>query len=445
MNRGHFLAEQRKRKGLSQNDIAFRLGYTPQLVSLWEANKAVPDLSIISKYASILGVDLEGFIECKNKRDNTRCDYLEFDIQQFSINLKYQRVKNNFIQSDLAKRTLVNKKTVGSWEQGSSTPNLMHFISLCNLLKLSYDELYFAFLEQENEHRKPLHKKRTFIPIFLPILVVVSVSGTTTALIAIDNARQANNKPMFTTSSVTDSTESIESIESYEDSESISSSEESEHDSTGSESHSNESETESIESIEESGRESTGAESHSSESESGESTYLDYWVMDWGTHWHETTTPGKRVDCEAHIFEEDTVNDVKRCTVCGTTDANFDSSISVMGATGDDGNNVMSRAAFEDINVEVNATEDIYYLTGVLFKIFNDDFTYVRTVEIEIPGLILFNGEGSHGVFTITAEYLESIEELKTAHNFNLSLVSVFIGHVLECSITNVFDYIITD
>lgn len=67
MNRGSFLIKQRNKVGLTQADIADKLGYSSQLVSLWEKDKAVPDLSIISQYASILGIDLKGFIDCKDR------------------------------------------------------------------------------------------------------------------------------------------------------------------------------------------------------------------------------------------------------------------------------------------------------------------------------------------------------------------------------------------
>lgn len=58
MDRGKFLTERRIAKGLSQAQVADLLGYSPQSVSQWENNKGIPDLSIFSKYANILGVDL---------------------------------------------------------------------------------------------------------------------------------------------------------------------------------------------------------------------------------------------------------------------------------------------------------------------------------------------------------------------------------------------------
>ena len=182
MNRGQFLTDRRLAKGLSQSYIAEELGYSPQTISQWENDKGLPELSVISKYASILGIDLAGFILCKNQRLNSRSDVLNFDIAKFAANLKFIRKKNNLLQSDVAKKLLVNTKTVGSWEKGLSTPTLSNFVGLCSYLKLSYDELYFAYVTNETIKQKPIHKKRIFLPIILPIFISVSAAGTTTAV-----------------------------------------------------------------------------------------------------------------------------------------------------------------------------------------------------------------------------------------------------------------------
>ena len=54
-----FLVDRRNELGLLQSDIADALGYTNQLVSLWETGKSIPSLDVWGKYASLLKV---GFI-----------------------------------------------------------------------------------------------------------------------------------------------------------------------------------------------------------------------------------------------------------------------------------------------------------------------------------------------------------------------------------------------
>lgn len=57
MIKGEFLYQKRIERGLSQAQVASELGYSVQLISLWESGKNVPSITILAKYASILGVD----------------------------------------------------------------------------------------------------------------------------------------------------------------------------------------------------------------------------------------------------------------------------------------------------------------------------------------------------------------------------------------------------
>ena len=60
-----FLYERRIEAGLSQSDVANVLGYSVQLVSMWESGKNAPSLHVLGKYASLLQIDLEGIIYSK--------------------------------------------------------------------------------------------------------------------------------------------------------------------------------------------------------------------------------------------------------------------------------------------------------------------------------------------------------------------------------------------
>ena len=198
MKRGSFLFDLRNKKGLSQSDVANKLGYTPQLVSLWEKDRAIPDLSIISKYASLLGIDLEGFINCKEQKKNDNCVNRSFDIKKFSTNLRYLRKKNNLFQSDLATKLGVNVKTIVYWENGSSIPSIDNFLTLCEVFKTSFDELYFVYKEESVIQDKK--KRNLFLPIFLPIVITLAIGGTATGIVVGVNQRNKNNNIVSTSS-----------------------------------------------------------------------------------------------------------------------------------------------------------------------------------------------------------------------------------------------------
>ena len=191
MKRHTFLVKQRLRVGLSQADVADKLGYSAQLVSLWEKGKAVPDLSVASAYASILKVDLDGFINCKNHHSNANCDKHVFDIEQFATFFRFLRKDKKLLQSEIARKCRTNIKTISSWENGFSTPSIDNFKKLCLMFHVSYDQFYFA--NNNKIQPVPLKRKKIFIPIFVPIIVVISVAGVGTGVtIRMNENRKAN-------------------------------------------------------------------------------------------------------------------------------------------------------------------------------------------------------------------------------------------------------------
>lgn len=83
-NIGNVITEARKKKGISQNDLAKKLFVTRQAISNWENGKAFPDISVIFKLCKILDIDIrkiadmdknikiEQVIEVEKKKTNRR-------------------------------------------------------------------------------------------------------------------------------------------------------------------------------------------------------------------------------------------------------------------------------------------------------------------------------------------------------------------------------------
>ena len=223
MVHSEFLKERRMAIGLSQSKVADILGYSSQAISSWESGRSFPDLSIWSKYASLLEVDLQSFVFCKEKKENLRCDNLCFDLEKFCRNLKYLRKKNNLTQHDLAKLLDVNNKTILAWEKGLSFPSLPIFIKICNLYKLTADELYFVIQEEKYAvSNQPIKRKNIFFPIILPLIIVVAGGGTAAGIISASN-RNKRNTPKESVSVIDDETLVSESETSSIESESITS------------------------------------------------------------------------------------------------------------------------------------------------------------------------------------------------------------------------------
>ena len=56
---GERLATLRKEKGLTQSDIADKLGITAQAVSKWENDQATPDIDCLVKLSDIFGISVD--------------------------------------------------------------------------------------------------------------------------------------------------------------------------------------------------------------------------------------------------------------------------------------------------------------------------------------------------------------------------------------------------
>ena len=60
---GKLIAELRREKGLSQKDVAEKLGICAKTVSKWETGHGFPDVSLISELSEIFQVDISKLLE----------------------------------------------------------------------------------------------------------------------------------------------------------------------------------------------------------------------------------------------------------------------------------------------------------------------------------------------------------------------------------------------
>lgn len=59
---GKFLSNLRKEKGLTQKDVAEKLGIVPKTVSKWETGHGFPDVTTLIELAEILGVSVKSLL-----------------------------------------------------------------------------------------------------------------------------------------------------------------------------------------------------------------------------------------------------------------------------------------------------------------------------------------------------------------------------------------------
>ena len=63
MSLGNSLFDARKKKGLSQEEVAEKLGVSRQTISKWETEETVPDIYQAKKLAKIYGLSLDKLID----------------------------------------------------------------------------------------------------------------------------------------------------------------------------------------------------------------------------------------------------------------------------------------------------------------------------------------------------------------------------------------------
>ncbi len=59
----------------------------------------------------------------------------------FAEKVTHLRIVNNISQEELAKKINVSRQAVGKWENGESLPQIDKLLELCELFKISADEL----------------------------------------------------------------------------------------------------------------------------------------------------------------------------------------------------------------------------------------------------------------------------------------------------------------
>ena len=69
---GEKICSLRKKKGLTQNELAKKMNVTDKAVSKWERNLSYPDISSISKLAKILDVSVEELLQTTNLKKKSK-------------------------------------------------------------------------------------------------------------------------------------------------------------------------------------------------------------------------------------------------------------------------------------------------------------------------------------------------------------------------------------
>jgi len=71
---GEMISSLRRKKNMTQNDLADKMNVTDKAVSKWERNLSCPDINSIPKLAEILGVSVEKLLNAQTKQENSKVE-----------------------------------------------------------------------------------------------------------------------------------------------------------------------------------------------------------------------------------------------------------------------------------------------------------------------------------------------------------------------------------
>lgn len=79
-NMGDNISRLRRRVGMTQEMLAYRLGVSAQAVSKWERQLSCPDVSLLPVMAEVFGVSIdELFVQCQLNESDTYIDELPWE------------------------------------------------------------------------------------------------------------------------------------------------------------------------------------------------------------------------------------------------------------------------------------------------------------------------------------------------------------------------------
>lgn len=103
MNLGNHLFQARKRRGLSQEEVAETLGVSRQTISKWETGETLPDIRQSKRLAALYGVTLDELIdfdagvreiqeviERTTEETSAKIDWTKMWSKQYPILARYQ-------------------------------------------------------------------------------------------------------------------------------------------------------------------------------------------------------------------------------------------------------------------------------------------------------------------------------------------------------------------
>lgn len=155
-NFGEQLKNKRKESGISQSDLAEKVGVHSQTVSKWERGIMFPDVGQYGDIANALGIPLEKLLD---QPLGAKYYKGEFSVQLLSETITVLRRKKAISQSDLADAVGYSPDAVSRWERGITSPDIDSIIIMSRVFGLPLSTLYYGVPSQKQSQKKERDRK----------------------------------------------------------------------------------------------------------------------------------------------------------------------------------------------------------------------------------------------------------------------------------------------
>ena len=156
---GKFISTMRKKKDLTQEQLAEKLNVSKNAVSKWERGLNLPDASIMQDVCSILDISLNELFAGEKLNKDEQIKHSEQTIINILKNQKHrnkiykileERKKNGWSQEELANQLGVSRQAVSKWESAGAVPDLQRILQMSELFGVSTDYLLKDEMQAEN-------------------------------------------------------------------------------------------------------------------------------------------------------------------------------------------------------------------------------------------------------------------------------------------------------
>lgn len=151
------LKELRKRKGLTQTQLADALGVHLQTVSKWERGVTEPDISLIGETAAALGATVEELAGAPVPDETFTGTFSAVGMGRCIAALRKAKGES---QEALAGVFGASGDTVSKWERGVACPGIDALAALAEHFEVSVSRIYFGIEPEERVIALPQAKKR---------------------------------------------------------------------------------------------------------------------------------------------------------------------------------------------------------------------------------------------------------------------------------------------